>query len=201
MKEYKPFTQIQDKLIPLSEESYNELKKSFLDNGFLRRKGLIEVWKGHDIIVDGHHRYAICKELGIEPEIEEVPFDSADEAELYALKNQRNRRNLTESQLIMVDVAIHDKEEQIAARMRQVALAGTRPNQQQADLRPESGPRSKGLSAEIVAKKIGKKKKQCQCCQMSAKCSIKILSRSIAKVHIWILQNTLLSFRDTAGRT
>ena len=69
MKEYKPFTQIQDKLIPLSEESYNELKKSFLDNGFLRRKGLIEVWKGHDIIVDGHHRYAICKELGIEPEI------------------------------------------------------------------------------------------------------------------------------------
>ena len=35
----------------------------------------------------------------------------------------------------------------IAARMRQVALAGTRPNQQQADLRPESGPRSKGLSA------------------------------------------------------
>ena len=58
----------------------------------------------------------------------------------------------------MVDVAIHDKEEQIAARMRQVALAGTRPNQQQADLRPESGPRSKGLSAEIVAKKIGKSK-------------------------------------------
>lgn len=115
MKEYKPFTQIQDKLIPLSEESYNELKKSFLDNGFLRRKGLIEVWKGHDIIVDGHHRYAICKELGIEPEIEEVPFDSADEAELYALKNQRNRRNLTESQLIMVDVAIHDTEERIAA--------------------------------------------------------------------------------------
>ena len=56
----------------------------------------------------------------------------------------------------MVDVAIHDKEEQIAARMRQVALAGTRPNQQQADLRPESGPRSKGLSAEIVAKKIGR---------------------------------------------
>jgi len=48
--------------------------------------------------------------------------------------------------------------EQIAARMRQVALAGTRPNQQQADLRPESGPRSKGLSAEIVAKKICKSK-------------------------------------------
>ena len=84
--------------------------------------------------------------------------------------------------------------------MRQVALAGTRPNQQQADLRPESGPRSKGLSAEIVAKKIGKKKKQCQCCQMSAKCSIKILSRSIAKVLIWIRQNTLLSFKGTAAR-
>ena len=42
--------------------------------------------------------------------------------------------------------------------MRQVALAGTRPNQQQADLRRESRPRSKGLSAEIVAKKIGKSK-------------------------------------------
>lgn len=42
--------------------------------------------------------------------------------------------------------------------MRQVALAGTRPNQQQADLSPESGLRSKGLSAEIVAKKIGKSK-------------------------------------------
>jgi len=53
---------------------------------------------------------------------------------------------------------LQGSEEQIAARMRQVALAGTRPNQQQADLRPESGPRSKGLSAEIVAKKIGKSK-------------------------------------------
>jgi len=154
MKEYKPFTQIQDKLIPLSEESYNELKKSFLDNGFLRRKGLIEVWKGHDIIVDGHHRYAICKELGIEPEIEEVPFDSADEAELYALKNQRNRRNLTESQLIMVDVAIHDTEERIAAGMRM--RQGN--NQYQKSPGPESGPSPQGRSAEIIAKKIGKNK-------------------------------------------
>jgi len=54
----------------------------------------------------------------------------------------------------MVDVAIHDKEEQIAAGMRM--RQGN--NQYQKSPGPESGPRSKGLSAEIVAKKIGKSK-------------------------------------------
>jgi len=54
----------------------------------------------------------------------------------------------------MVDVAIHDKEEQIAARMRQATLNNRKPE----TLPPESGVSGKGESAEILAKKIGKNK-------------------------------------------
>ena len=47
----------------------------------------------------------------------------------------------------------------------------------------------------------GQTKQSKEVARTIADSSIKIFSRSIAKVLIWILQNTLLSFRDTAGRT
>jgi ParB-like chromosome segregation protein Spo0J len=51
------------------------------------------MWKGRDIIVDGHNRYKICQELKKEPTIVEIYFKSTNAAILYALEHQENRRN------------------------------------------------------------------------------------------------------------
>ena len=53
----------------------------------------------------------------------------------------------------MVDVAIHDTEERIAARMRQATL--NRENQDHEMLRRDSRLSSKGESAVSTAKKLG----------------------------------------------
>jgi hypothetical protein len=58
----------------------------------------IIVWKGQDIIVDGHHRYKACQELDVEPAIYEHEFNSHDEAELYALEHQDLSRHETDTQ-------------------------------------------------------------------------------------------------------
>ena len=48
------------------------------------------VWKGKDIIIDGIARYRICRELGIEPKVEEIEL-----ADKRAAIQERWRRNIT----------------------------------------------------------------------------------------------------------
>ena len=81
----------------------------------------------------------------------------------------------------MVDVAIHDKEERIAAGMRQVALAGTRPNQKHADLNRESRLRYTGESAVSTAKKIGKSRQDVDAIRAIQKFGLRERRRAIFK--------------------
>ena len=53
------------------------------------------LWDG--MIIDGHNRYEICKQHGIEFEVKEVDFASREEAKLWILENQLSRRNLTDA--------------------------------------------------------------------------------------------------------
>ena len=78
-------------LSPLDSHTYEMLKES------IRKEGLrysIKVWKEHNTILDGHNRYRICKELGIEPKISYLSFNSYSEAERWIIKNQCIQRNL-----------------------------------------------------------------------------------------------------------
>ncbi len=52
----------------------------------------IKVWNG--TIVDGHNRYAICSEQGIEFQITELLFDNRNDAKVWIIQNQFGRRNL-----------------------------------------------------------------------------------------------------------
>jgi len=54
----------------------------------------IILWEG--IIIDGHNRYEICMEHGIEFQIVEMPLGSREEAIVWILENQLHRRNLTD---------------------------------------------------------------------------------------------------------
>ena len=89
---------------PLLEEEYNQLEKNVLAKGKLLNPILL--WDG--IIVDGHNRFYICMEHGIEFEVKEMEFDSRDDAKLWILENQLGRRNLTD--VARIELALRKEE-------------------------------------------------------------------------------------------
>lgn len=81
-------------LIPkLKVEEYLALEDSVLSEG-LREP--ILVWDG--IIIDGHNRYRICQDNGIEIRIQDIEFMSREQAKIWIIKNQLARRNLNDYQ-------------------------------------------------------------------------------------------------------
>jgi len=78
---------------PLKDEEYEKLKESILIEGI--RDPLV-VWQG--ILLDGHHRYKIAQEFGIEYKTVEVNLPDMDAAKEWMIKNQLGRRNLTEQE-------------------------------------------------------------------------------------------------------
>jgi DNA modification methylase len=74
---------------PLTPEERAGLEKSLIEEGC--RDALI-VWNG--VIVDGHNRYEICKEYGIEFKTIEKKFPDKDAAKVWIIENQFSRRNL-----------------------------------------------------------------------------------------------------------
>jgi len=53
------------------------------------------VWKGENILLDGHNRLSICRQHEIPFRIEAVAFADRDAAEAYIVKHQLGRRNLS----------------------------------------------------------------------------------------------------------
>jgi len=72
--------------LELNESAYNEMKAMYQEEGRIHPE--IVIWKGQGIIVDGHHRYQIAQELGLECPYEEREFDSKNTAMIYALRVQ-----------------------------------------------------------------------------------------------------------------
>ena len=75
---------------PLSDEENNNLEKDILENGCLDP---LVIWDG--TIVDGHHRYAICRKHNIPFETREMSFTSVAETKLWMCRQQKTRRNLS----------------------------------------------------------------------------------------------------------
>lgn len=78
----------------LAPEEYALLEASILKEGL--RDELV-AWDG--IILDGHQRFAICTEHGIDMPVRKIKFDTRDEAKQWILLNQLSRRNLTGLQI------------------------------------------------------------------------------------------------------
>jgi len=90
----KPELQIDEEfknlIQPLSEKEYMALDESISDQGKLLSP--IITWNG--VIIDGHNRYEICKEHGIDYETKELEFEDRNAAKEWIIKNQFARRNL-----------------------------------------------------------------------------------------------------------
>lgn len=81
-------------IIPsLAPEEYALLEKSIVTNGC---RDAILTWNG--FIVDGHNRYTICQKHGLHYDIEEIDFDTEQDALVWIINNQLGRRNVTDYQ-------------------------------------------------------------------------------------------------------
>lgn len=78
-----------------SEEEKKLLREQLRENGCLEP---LLVWKEEKVLVDGHNRYELCLELGIEFTIVEKSFPDRAAVELFIIENQLARRNASSRQ-------------------------------------------------------------------------------------------------------
>lgn len=78
-----------DLIPPLSNDEYDILEKSILENGCQQA---IVVW--NDTIIDGHHRYSICRKHNLPFRIKRMQFDMEEKVISWICNNQLGRRNI-----------------------------------------------------------------------------------------------------------
>lgn len=78
---------------PLTAEERAGLEEDIKRDGCRDR---LIVWQEEGILLDGHNRFDICTSNGIPYEVTLESFASRDDAQLWMLRNQLHRRNLTE---------------------------------------------------------------------------------------------------------
>jgi hypothetical protein len=76
---------------PLTFDERNGLQDNLIQNGC---HDSIKTWNG--IIVDGHNRYEICNEQGIEYKTDELAFDSKDDVKVWMIRQQLDKRNIND---------------------------------------------------------------------------------------------------------
>jgi hypothetical protein len=77
---------------PLSREEKAQLEANLREQGC--RDALV-VWKGHNLLIDGHNRHEICIQYGIEFQTIEIDLPSREAVRDWIIDNQLGRRNLT----------------------------------------------------------------------------------------------------------
>jgi hypothetical protein len=106
-------------LIPsLTTEEYAALEASLQQEGC---RDAFVVWKGHDVLLDAHNRYAICQKHGIEYRLGELDLPNRDAAKEWIVRNQLGRRNL--SPFARAELVAHLKES-VAARAKENQKGG-----------------------------------------------------------------------------
>jgi hypothetical protein len=106
MLDLKIDPQLHDLFDPLPYEDFEKLKASIKELGCIEP---LIIWKGHNTIVDGHNRYKICKDLGIEFSVTQRPFESLNHALLWA----NNHGNV-------IDIHRHESEASKRARYKRI---------------------------------------------------------------------------------
>lgn len=78
---------------PLEPNEIADLERNLLAEGC--RDPLV-VWNG--VLIDGHHRHAICTRHRIPFQVIERQFETRQAVEIWMIRNQLGRRNLTSYQ-------------------------------------------------------------------------------------------------------
>lgn len=84
---------------PLTDDERQALEANILRDGC--REPLV-LWRGRDILLDGHHRYDICQRHGIAFDVTDVELPDREAAADWIDANQLGRRNLTPDQAALL---------------------------------------------------------------------------------------------------
>jgi ParB-like chromosome segregation protein Spo0J len=90
MKELTIIDELKNLLPPLTDAEFTGLEESILTDGCLSP---LVVW--NNILIDGHHRYEICRKHQIPYAVKNVELDNLENAKFWTWQHQENRRNLT----------------------------------------------------------------------------------------------------------
>jgi hypothetical protein len=88
--------ELQSLIPPLTTEEYTQLEANIRADGC--HDPLI-VWQEEQTLLDGHNRYAICEQHGLDYRIQELSLPGLDAAKEWIIANQLGRRNLTPEQM------------------------------------------------------------------------------------------------------
>ena len=85
----------------MNEEVKDRIKADMSENGFNKAHAIhIFMWKEKWVLCDGHTRFTAAKELGLKVIWAQVHhFETINQALLYSMKEQFNRRNIEDSEL------------------------------------------------------------------------------------------------------
>lgn len=86
-------------LFPIRPNTFAAIVQSMRDKGFDVTQP-IHVWRQGNVIIDGHTRVKAAIEAGVHVSVCYHDFKDDDEALDYAIDMQRNRRNLTDAELL-----------------------------------------------------------------------------------------------------
>jgi ParB-like chromosome segregation protein Spo0J len=142
-----------ERLLPkMSQEEFAELKASIQTEG-----QHYPIIANEDLeVLDGHHRYLACTELGIEPDFEVRKFEDKLHEKKFVIEANLRRRHLNNFQLVELAVPLLEIEKVLAKR-RQVEGGKDGRNLQLgvASDGAEPKPEPKAKATEVVAKKAG----------------------------------------------
>jgi ParB family chromosome partitioning protein len=100
-----------ERIFAIKEETLAVIIKSMKESGYDKAEPIV-IWKGKNIVVDGHTRLKAAITAGImEIPVEEKELASLDEAREYTKKRQINRRNLNQSEIFEAAAELQNKEE------------------------------------------------------------------------------------------
>jgi ParB-like chromosome segregation protein Spo0J len=141
-----------EKLLPkMSDEEFAELKASIKTEG-----QHYPIVANEDLeVLDGHHRYRACIDLGIEPDFEVRKFEDKLHEKKFVIEANLRRRHLNNFQLVELGVPLLEIEKELAKK-RQTA-GGKMGRNVQLGLAPDDAKSAfkKSKAAAVVAKKVG----------------------------------------------
>jgi hypothetical protein len=144
-----------DKLLPrMDKEEFAQLKASIQTEG---QHYPIVVNENLEVL-DGHHRFRACTELGLEPDFEVRKFDDKLLEKKFVIETNLRRRHLNNFQLIELAVPLLEIEKALAKKRQSKGGKNGRDMQlglAPDDADPDSEPEFKAKAAEVVAKKAG----------------------------------------------
>jgi ParB-like chromosome segregation protein Spo0J len=140
------------KLLPkMSDEEFAELKASIQAEG----QHYPIVANENLEVLDGHHRFKACTELGIEPDFEVRKFEDRLIEKKFVIEANLRRRHLNKFQLVELAVPLLEIEKALAKKRQ--AQGGKMGRNLQLGLAPNDAKRKfkKTKAAAEVAKKVG----------------------------------------------